>query len=262
MKKSSLILGCAASVLLISTSAIAQQAVSQPNGKIEFEGGGYLNPFAGQYAAGVSFAAPLGEQFGIQVDASVHNRSNAVTTGGAIHLFTRDPESYLAGAAAGYVMTDAAKLFAVGPEVELYLDRVSVEAWAGWANIDYVSAFRTDANGYFALADIAYYATDNTRLSLGGGTILGTETVNFAVEHSFVESSMPFSLTGKLAWDEGFGTRATVGFKSYFGDEGKSLIDRHRQDDPRNLGLDMFVGTLPAETEPEGCPRTADPCYD
>jgi len=238
-------------LLLTSTSVIAQSAVSQPNGKIEIEGGTYTNPFIGQYAAGISFSAPFGDQVGFQVDGAFHNRGNAVTTGGAIHLFARDPDAYLAGAAAGYVVTDAAKLFAVGPEFEIYADQLTIEAWAGWANMDYVSALRTDRSGYFALADVAYYATDNTRVSFGGGTILNNETFNIAFEHSFVESQMPFSVTGKLGWDEGFGTRVAVGFKSYFGDESKSLIDRHRQDDPRNLGLDLFIGQLPAEIEPE-----------
>ncbi|MFT6659293.1 hypothetical protein [Maritalea sp.] len=249
-------------LLLASTSVFAQTAVSQPNGKIEIEGGGYTSPFAGQYGAGISFSAPMGDQLGFQVDGAIHNRGNTVTTGGAIHLFARDPDAYLAGAAAGYVVTDAAKLFAIGPEFEVYADQLTVEAWAGWANVDYVSALRTDRSGYFALLDVAYYATDNTRLSVGGGTILNNETVNIAFEQSFVESQMPFSLTGKLSWDEGFGTRATIGFKSYFGVSEKSLIDRHRQDDPRNLGMDLFIGPLPAETEPEYTCRTAEPCND
>jgi len=237
--------------LLTSASAIAQQAVSQPNAKIEAEGGSYINPTASQYAVGASFAAPLSDTLGLQVDAAAHNRTNAATSGAAIHLFTRDPDAYLAGAAAGYVTTNAANLFAVGPEIEFYADKLTIEAWAGWANMDYTSALRTDKNGFFVLADIAFYATDNTRISVGGGTILDTETVKLAIEHAFEETPVPFSLTGKIAWDEGFGTRATIGFKSYFGENDKSLIARHRQDDPRNLGLDMFIGGLPAEAEPE-----------
>lgn len=243
----------ATAALLTSTSAFAQ-AVSQPNGKIEVEGGTYANPIAGQYAVGASFAAPLGDQFGVQVDGALHNRGNALNRAAAIHLFTRDPETYLAGAAAAYVETDAAKLLTVGPEVEFYHDAITIEAFLGWGQIDYVSPFRTDATGLVALADFAVYATDNTRISFGGGTILGTETFNVTVEHSFADQSMPLSLTGKLGWDEGTGMRATVGFKSYFGEAGKSLVDRHRQDDPRNLGMDVFIGPLPAEAEPEDEP--------
>ena len=47
-----------------------------------------------------------------------------------------------------------------------------------------------------------------------------------------------------------------MGLKGYFGDEGKSVIDRHRQDDPRNRVLDLFsaaaaLGTPETELTPE-----------
>ena len=223
-------------------------AVSGVNGKIEVSGGGVSSPASGAYRIGGSIAAPLGDSFGIQGDLSLQNYG-ALAGAGALHLFTRDPELYLAGVAAGVVRSNTATLSAIGVEGELYLGQVSIEAWAGVANLDYDALSAVDKSGFFALADIGWYATDDLRLSIGASSVLGYEALNIGAEYQVTSFSTPFSLTADARFGEDGNVTAMAGLKFYFGEQ-KSLIDRHRQDDPRDRGLDLFAaaGTQVTDT--------------
>jgi hypothetical protein len=221
-------------------AAIAQEpAVSAVNGKIEL-GAGASSKTGGTYRIGGSVAAPLGDAFGIQGDLSVQNLG-ALSGAGAIHLFTRDPSSYLLGVTAGVVRSGTATLSAVGVEGELYLDRVSIEAWAGVANLDYDALAAVDKSGLFALADIGFYPSDDLRLSLGGSSVLSYEAVNLGLEYQVMSFETPFSLTADAQFGEDGNITAMAGLKVYFGGSEKSLIDRHRRDDPKDRGLDLFA---------------------
>lgn len=145
-------------------------AVSGVNGKLELDFGGLSDPAGSIVRGGASLSVPLGQSFGLQGDLSIGSIDGDWSVGGALHAFTRDPSSYLLGVTAGVVVADGSRLAAAGPEAELYLDRISLEGWAGWAAIGYDDAALTDENGFFAMGDIAYYATDDWRISLGGGT--------------------------------------------------------------------------------------------
>jgi len=223
-------------------------AVSGVNGKIEVSGGGVSSPASGAYRIGGSIAAPLGDSFGIQGDLSLQNYG-ALAGAGALHLFTRDPDLYLAGVAAGVVRSNTATLSAIGVEGELYLGQVSIEAWAGVANLDYDALSAVDKSGFFALADIGWYATDDLRLSIGASSVLGYEALNIGAEYQVTSFSTPFSLTADARFGEDGNVTAMAGLKFYFGEQ-KSLIDRHRQDDPRDRGLDLFAaaGTQVTDT--------------
>jgi hypothetical protein len=72
---------------------------------------------------------------------------------------------------------------------------------------------------------------------------------------------MPLSLTGDVRYHTGGSLSATVGLKGYFGgDDGKSLQDRQRQDDPPNRAVDLFAaaGSQLYATAPGGGPPTID----
>lgn len=228
-------------------------AVSGVNGKIEVSGGGVSSPASGAYRIGGSIAAPLGDSFGIQGDLSLQNYG-ALAGAGALHLFTRDPDLYLAGVAAGVVRSNTATLSAVGVEGELYLGQVSIEAWAGVANLDYDALSAVDKSGFFALADIGWYATDDLRLSIGASSVLGYEALNIGAEYQVTSFSTPFSLTADARFGEDGNVTAMAGLKFYFGEQ-KSLIDRHRQDDPRDRGLDLFAAAGSQVTETGVPPR-------
>lgn len=254
--------------LILSPEPIADQyvdlvlpAVSDINGKLEIDFGGLSDPESAIFRGGASLSVPIGERFGVQGDVAVGSIDGQWSFGGALHAFTRDPSSYLLGVTAGVVFADGSRLAAVGPEAELYLDRISLEGWAGWAAIDYDDMLTPDENGFFAMGDIAYYPTDDWRVSVGAASILGRESINLATEYQFAGLGLPLSGTGELrAYDTGAWS-AKIGIKGYFGDPDKSLIDRHRQDDPRNRALDLFsaAGDLLTEAGPDGPPDETCP---
>lgn len=223
-------------------------AVSGVNGKVEVSGGASSQPAAGAFGIGGSVAAPLGDAFGIQGDLSIQSYGS-LTGAGAIHLFTRDPDSYLLGVTGGFVRSNNATLTAVGPEAELYLDRFSIEAWAGVANLDYAAVSAVDKSGVFALADLAYYATDDLRLSIGGSSVLGYEALSLGAEYQVTSFETPFSVTADAKFGEDGAISAMAGLKFYFGGPEKSLIDRHREDDPKDRGLDLFAAAGSQVTE-------------
>ncbi len=233
--------------LILSPEPIADQyvdlvlpAVSAINGKLEIDFGGITDPESATFRAAGSLSVPIGERFGVQGDVSIGNIDDSWSFGGALHAFTRDPSSYLLGVTAGVVVADGSQLAAIGPEAELYLDRISLEGWAGWAAIDYDNILMPDESGFFAIGDVAWYPTDDWRLSIGGASILGRESLKLATEYQFSGLGFPLSGVGEVrAYDTG-AYSFRVGIKGYLGDPDKSLIDRHRQDDPPNRALDLF----------------------
>ncbi len=234
-------------------------AVSGVNGKFEFSPG--LLSGVPMFRAAGSLSVPVGDKFGIQADVMGTFTGADTYLGGALHAFTRDPSSYLAGITAGVVVAPGqSTLMALGAEGELYLDRVSLEGWAGVAALNYVDPMMVDLTGAFAFGDLAYYATDDFRVSIGGTYLLGDLSLHAATEYQFTDLGMPLSLTGDARLHANGDYSLTVGLKGYFGgDNGKSLIDRHRQDDPPNRALSLFTAGAGLMAETSG---TCSPYFD
>jgi hypothetical protein len=136
----------------------------------------------------------------------------------------------------------------------------TLEAWAGIANLNYDDALLADLTGLYAIADVAYYITPDFRVSLGGSHVLGYNQLRLATEYQVTSWDFPFSVTGEGRFGQDGGIVATIGLKHYFGDPDKSLIDRHRQDDPPDRAIDFYgaagsplYATAPAPTTPT-CP--------
>lgn len=214
-------------------------AVSAPNGKIDI-GLGTGSDVGVITQAGGSVTVPLGHDFGIQTDFSVEDY-DLLTGTAALHLFTRDPSTYLAGITAGIVRSNVGTLDAVGAEGELYLDQISLEGWAGYAVLNYDAAGPIDKSGVFAMGDIAYYPTPDFRLSLGASSVLGYQSLSLGTEYQPTSLGVPLSFTADARLGQDGKFSALAGLKFYLGDSGKSLIDRQRQDDPRDRGLDLFA---------------------
>ena len=231
-------------------------AVSGPNGKFELDIGALSDPSSAIFRAGASFTLPVGDTFGLQGDLAVGSFADEWVGGGALHAFTRNPSSYLIGVTAGVVAADGAMLGAIGVEGELYLDRISLEGWAGWAALEYDDPMMSDDSGFFGVGDLAFYPTDDWRLSIGVTSILGSESLKLATEYQFADLGIPFSGTGEIrAYDTGAWS-AKIGIKGYFGgDSDKSLIDRHRQDDPPNRVLDLFSAANRLTADPDLTPE-------
>ena len=221
-------------------------AVSAPNGKVEI-GGGWAdidNLSSDEvFRGGAAFSFPVGDMFGIQADLTALDAFGETAIGGAAHAFTRDPNSYLLGVYGGYVDAGPANIWYVGPEAELYLDNISIEAVGGYMDI---------SNGvgseFYAVGTVALYATDNLRLSVGASTVAGFDSANAGLEWFMGDTGIPASLTvdGRIG-EDGFSS-VMAGLSLYFGGEDKSLIRRHREDDPRLRFFDIFIaGVLGAD---------------
>ena len=255
-----------ASALMASTAWSADigksdlPAVSGINGKIELSAGwADIDPIDPTvvFRGGASLSIPVGDRFGLQADIAALNEFGDTYRGAALHAFTRNPETFLLGVAGGFGASNSATFEYIGPEAELYLDRVSIEAWAGYMNLDIAGV--TSAQ-FFGFGDVAYYADDNLRLGLGASTIAGFKSAHANAEWLLADSGLPLSLTAEgSVGDAGFVT-ASVGLKLYFGGEEKSLIRRHREDDPRNRTLDIFKAAGTAFTPPANGAPVVDPC--
>jgi hypothetical protein len=242
----------------------ALPAVSGVNGKVEFSAGYVDIDDLGDDAlirGAASLSVPIGDMFGLQADVAVVDAYGDTSFGTNLHAFTRDPNSYLIGAIGGYADFETANLWYVGPEVELYFNNISVELLGGYMNADDGAGHDGE---FWAIGDLALYATDNLRLTLGARAIAGFESAHAGLEWYLGDHGLPvsFTLDGRLG-ENGFGS-IMAGFSFYFGGEEKSLIRRHREDDPHNRSLDIFAaaaggaafagGTQGETTEPPPSP--------
>ncbi len=278
---------CAATLLLsvsVTGSALAadtfterydgqKPAVSGINGKLEF---GYLyNEF--EVAPGVSIdgdafvgqgaiSFPVTTHFGLQIDAGgfAGDIGGFDISGAGVggHFFWRDPDVALVGVYAHYVNTDIGGVLDMdnvryGVEGELYLNRVSLEGFVG---ADYLEAsigpFSASDTFFSGEAIAAFYPVDNLRVFAG-------------VQQAFDETS--FIAGGEYLFNTGWqaepavfargafsddSTSVMAGLKFYFGEQGKSLIRRHREDDPQ---INLFDNVGAAGTAACGAATPAAP---
>lgn len=224
-------------------------AVSGFNGKLDVSYLHYDADAGGNADGGAvigSISLPVGHSFGVQVDGGfAHldvNVGGEVTIGGvALHGFWRDPDVALLGFYGHYANIDGLGASGIdswrfGIEGELYLDRISLEGFAG---ADHVSGGGVSDTFFNAEAIAAFYATDDFRIHAG-------------IAHQFedtvgkigAELMLPIggNMTSLYA-DGTFGDDVTIraGLRIYFGQSGKSLMARHREDDPRAKITDYFA---------------------
>jgi opacity protein-like surface antigen len=215
-------------------------AVSAVNGKVE-GAGGYADSEneKGDFAweAGGSLSLPLGCLLGFQADIGASNKLDETQYGAIGHLFIRDPQTYLFGVTGGGVDGDDTKLYAVGPEAEVYLGNLSLEAWGGYLNIDPDDGGGKDSG--FIIGDVAYYLTDDLRLSVGGKVVDEQQGLRAGFEYQI--GGMPMSVYSKADYGDDDFFSILGGLRFYFGGEDKSLIRRHREDDPRNRTFDLLT---------------------
>ena len=151
------------------------------------------------------------------------------------------------------IVVDASALVAIAdqePEAELYLDSISVEGWGGFMSSDVNGVGSHD--DAFGQVDLGFYASDNLRFTLGGSSYAGFEAGRVGMEWQIGEVGVPVSLTADARFGENDFTSVSAGLKIYFGGEDKSLIQRHREDDPPNRSVDAFTGAAAAgQNRPE-----------
>ena len=235
------LLRCLAYLLIvvgpIASVAGELPAVSGPNGKLSIEGGSFDDESAG-VALG-SFALPLGHSFGLQADGALGTIDQETLGGGGLHLFTRDPSSYLLGAYGSYHTWDSIDIWRVAAEAELYLGRFTIDGLAGYESVDVpalsngLEVLTPDDKHFFAQSDVAYYITDDLKVYGGYRYINETSFGAAGAEYLIRGHDVPLSLFARGDFGNEDYTSITGGLKVYLsGDPQKSLIDRHRRDDP------------------------------
>ncbi|HEY5008788.1 MAG TPA: collagen-like protein, partial [Caulobacteraceae bacterium] len=221
-------------------------AVSALNFTIDGSGGVIDN--VGAAAGDASVSIPLSHSYGLQLDTRASFTADTVYGGGAAQWFWRDPSKGLVGVYGSYSFDQdftsapaggAARMFTVvhaGVEGQLYLGRVSLEGVAGYEN-------SVAGNRAFDIVDVAFYPTDDLRLTLGqrytGGFDKGAASVEYQVVRG---ANYGFSIFAQGEYGEQNERALMVGGRLYLGAGDKSLIRRNREDDPPNyLSEDQFL---------------------
>lgn len=187
---------------------------------------------------------PIGHSFGLQVDGAFGRYDGAGDASGygvGAHLFWRNPDVALVGLYGDYqrVSDFDATTWRLGVEGELYLDRISLEGFVGGERVEVATGDETYFSGE-ALA--ALYITDDFRIHAGAGH-------RFDELYGMIgaEAMLPFASNNVALFTDGtFSDDATsvrAGVRVYFGEAGKSLKARHREDDPRIRLLDPIPGS-------------------
>lgn len=183
-----------------------------------------------------SVTVPLGERFGLQIDGVYQDAEDSnidlSVRGIGAHLFWRDPADALLGI---YAETkeygDVLDSYVIAAEAEFYRGDFSLEAFAGIENLD--TAFGDD-DFFTGQVQLAYYMNENARVSIGVSQRFDVTSVVLGAEAMFDTGEYSPALFVDAAFGEDDTSSVSGGIRFYFGNESKSLIRRHREDDPVN----------------------------
>jgi hypothetical protein len=253
--------------------AFARTAVDGVNGKVEaFFGAsdyrvlGARGDSANTGGLAGSFSMPVGQSFGLQVDAVASSRDGDFAGGGAGHFFWRDPAKALFGAYGSYSRRGGLdeQNVRLGLEGEAYFGRFTIGGIAGFertiasAGLVFLpgGAILTSGseNRFFNAVDFSYYATDNFKLSVGHRYSSGIHMAAAGAEYMVrtgAGASYSFFAEGRMG-EQRFAA-AMAGVRVYFGQKDKTLIRRHREDDPPNYMQDTLLS--PRGTTAQNCDR-------
>lgn len=227
-------------------------AVDGINGKV----GGFAGSISKRsiYGAEGVLSVPLGGRYGLQVDGaggSLGGRGFVSTAG---HMFWRDPSVGLLGGYASYTHWNAfsgVNLGKYGVEGAWYAGRWTLEGVAGVES----GTRKTDISGGntttidldtrgFDHITVSYYINDNFRLSAGHLYTGGRNALSLGAEAAFaLGGGRMVSLFGEGRIGESGNHGILGGLKVYFGQRDKTLIRRHREDDPVTTLFDNIQGT-------------------
>lgn len=217
-------------------------AVDGLNAKVSGFGG--ANDGRALYGGGGSVAVPLGFRYGLQIDGVAASAdagaSDGVTVAGVpAHLFWRDPSVGLLGLYGHYLHGDifsGAEVFAGAAEGALYLGRFTIEGLAGaqGGKADLGALGDVDFDTRFIdVVQFAYYPIDDLKLSIGHSYIFGTNSLLFGAEQGLPTGRGTMAalfVNGGVS--EGGDATVLGGLRLYIGQSDKTLIRRHREDDP------------------------------
>jgi hypothetical protein len=216
------------------TAAARDPAVSAPNLKVVAEAGETSSDSA--WVIGGGLTLPLGQEWGLQVEAGAAGVGDDNIYGTAAHLFTRDPDSYLLGLFAAYASEEDFGLEAtrVGAEAEIYLNQVSILAKAGYQFSDNVT------EGFVGDIELKWYLSDNFAVSGGAGFSENSTLAQGSIEWMPGFGALPglaFRMDGTVGEDD---YHSILGGITYYFGADASLKDRHRKQDPELELIKLF----------------------
>ncbi|MEP0519976.1 MAG: hypothetical protein ABJO09_01390 [Hyphomicrobiales bacterium] len=244
--------------LLLSTSVIAADlyvegtpnvptvlpAVSGINGKLSLEGGALDSDGFGAISGSLSL--PIGHRYGVQLDAMAGILDDDFIGSVGGHLFWRDPSYALLGIYGSFSHADNVDghVSRIGVEGEYYWNQFTLKSVVGAEFVD-IDVASYDETNLFAFTDLSYYAMDNLELSVGhrytgekNALALGIE---YQLDQQVFSSGIALFAEGRIGEDDYKG--AWAGVRMYLGDD-KSLIRRHREDDPTDWSEDNLFGIV------------------
>jgi len=236
------------SALAQSQQAIDLPAVSQINGKISAEGGGGAGHPLGEGIG--SITAPVGHSFGVQLDGGVGSSNGNMVWGVAGQGFWRDPNIGLLGVFSTHMHLDLSlpgengvQLTRTGVEGEYYFAQFTPSVQIG----DQTSGAH---RGAFGVLNLSWYPLDNLELKGGADLNPGRDLALLSGEYQLGLSSLPgLSVFAESGISGSRDNYALVGFRYYFGPD-KTLIRRHREDDPPALVINQILGATFANIRP------------
>lgn len=188
-----------------------------------------------------SVSIPLSFSTGLQIDGLIGDVAGDLTGGVGGHVFYRDPTYVLLGAYAGYSAIESNDIVRFGPEAAFYLNNVTLEGTIGWEDSD------SDGDEVYAYANAAFYPTDDLKAYVGWRRSLGRDAAAAGFEwltgHQ-LGFGAPASLYAEGQIGDDDHSTLWAGLRFYFGGPDKSLIRRHREDDPTDPtpGLSQLAG--------------------
>jgi len=206
------------------------------------------------YGGRGSFSVPLGGQLGFQLDGAFGNYDSRFFGAGAAHLFWRDPSRGLVGLYGSHTYWDqfgGLNVSQIAGEAEVYMGPFTLRGIAGvefgdsqtqvTGTVVSVNSVTTFFDTYdvetrfFDKVNLSYYLNDSVQVFAGhrylGGKhalALGGE-VGFSRGGPLMGAAFVEARIGENDFDGIWG-----GLRAYIGEKDKSLIQRHRQDDPFN----------------------------
>ena len=177
-----------------------------------------------RYYGAVALTMPLGCEFGFQIDGVAGHLGEESTWSIGGHLFARDPSTHLIGIYAEHTDIGGNDVNRIAAEGELYLGQFTLSGLAGFEDSDISN------NDFFGAGRVSFYATDNLNLHVGFASFLDVEALTLGVEWQPDGSNMSLFASGEVGDDDHSSVLGGVRF--YFGGDQKTLIRRHREDDP------------------------------
>lgn len=232
--------------------AHGNQAVSELNGKLDASYGNF-NSSEGLTIEG-SASLPVADMLGFQFDALHADIEDVEFSGFGAHFFWRDNQVGLLGLSAGAVLGERVDSYELSVEGEYYMDWLTLGAKAGLAAIEYdqkVPFIETDESGAFGLVYATLYPIEDLSVTLGVEQRFDNSSVRLDAEYELPINGL--SLFARTMVADNDYDHVLFGLRYYFGGE-KTLKQRHRHDDPRNIVQDLLfgVGTYGAEYNKRG----------